>query len=64
MRLVATVNYEQLMATLNDEQRQAVESVEDVVVLAGPGSGKTDTITAKVARLCWMWCPHLRAWLA
>jgi DNA helicase-2/ATP-dependent DNA helicase PcrA len=41
----------ELFERLNDEQRAAVSSSSDCVVVAGPGSGKTDTITAKVAHL-------------
>jgi DNA helicase-2/ATP-dependent DNA helicase PcrA len=37
--------------SLNDEQREAVLHSGDTVVLAGPGSGKTDTVVLKVAYL-------------
>lgn len=40
-----------LVDRLNPEQQAAVESVSNTVVLAGPGSGKTDTIVLKVATL-------------
>ena len=40
-----------LIARLNPEQLVAVEHDNNTVVLAGPGSGKTDTIVVKVARL-------------
>jgi len=40
-----------LLERLNPEQRDAVEHVDNTVVLAGPGSGKTDTIVLKVAHL-------------
>ena len=40
-----------LIARLNLEQLAAVEHDNNTVVLAGPGSGKTDTIVVKVARL-------------
>lgn len=36
---------------LNEEQREAVLHPGDTVVLAGPGSGKTDTLVLKVAYL-------------
>lgn len=36
-------------ARLNDKQREAVDCDEDTVVLAGPGSGKTDTLVLKAA---------------
>ena len=35
----------------NDEQWEAYESDGNCVVLAGPGAGKTKTITIKLARL-------------
>lgn len=45
--------YELAVASLKDnaEQRQALESVSHCVVLAGPGSGKTKTLTLKMASL-------------
>jgi DNA helicase-2/ATP-dependent DNA helicase PcrA len=42
---------ETLLNRLNAEQVAAVEYNDNTVVLAGPGSGKTDTIVLKVARL-------------
>lgn len=44
-------DFEHLMARLNPEQLDAVSQDRDTVVLAGPGSGKTDTTVLKVARL-------------
>lgn len=41
----------QLVDRLNPEQRAAVQAGNNTVVLAGPGSGKTDTIVLKVAAL-------------
>lgn len=38
-------------AKLNDEQKRAVQTEHNTVVLAGPGSGKTDTLVIKVAHL-------------
>lgn len=35
----------------NDDQWQAYESIGNCVILAGPGSGKTKTITVKISRL-------------
>ena len=40
-----------MLSRLNPEQLEAVESDGNTVVLAGPGSGKTDTIVLKVAHL-------------
>lgn len=40
-----------LVARLNSEQRSAIEADGNTVVLAGPGSGKTDTIVVKIATL-------------
>lgn len=42
---------QQLVDRLNPEQRSAVSADSSTVVLAGPGSGKTDTIVLKVAAL-------------
>jgi DNA helicase-2/ATP-dependent DNA helicase PcrA len=38
-------------ARLNDGQREAVDSLESTVVIAGPGSGKTETLAIKAALL-------------
>ncbi|MBA2724560.1 MAG: UvrD-helicase domain-containing protein, partial [Actinobacteria bacterium] len=44
------MNQEQIFAGLNPEQRRAVEAVRGpVVILAGAGSGKTTTITRRIA---------------
>lgn len=37
------------LASLNEQQRQVVESEGNILVCAGPGSGKTHTVTTKVA---------------
>lgn len=38
-------------ARLNDGQREAVDSASSTVVIAGPGSGKTETLAIKAAML-------------
>jgi DNA helicase-2/ATP-dependent DNA helicase PcrA len=53
-------NLDELLSRLNPEQRAAVESNDNAVVLAGPGSGKTDTIVLKVARLLYTQVPAPR----
>jgi DNA helicase-2/ATP-dependent DNA helicase PcrA len=45
------MNWAEEFARLNDEQKAAVRSDDNLVVLAGPGSGKTATLVVKIARL-------------
>ena len=49
-----------LLATLNDSQRAAVACQADqVAILAGPGSGKTHTLTSRTA---WLLADGLKPW--
>src|SRR5271163_4482352 len=44
-------NLQQEYDRLNPEQKEAVRSSGNTVVLAGPGSGKTETLVIKIAHL-------------
>ncbi len=45
-------NFEAAYARLNDEQRRAVDMIEGpVMVIAGPGTGKTEVLTVRIANI-------------
>ncbi len=45
-------NFKELYSSLNEEQKKAVELIDGpVLIVAGPGTGKTNLITARVANI-------------
>jgi DNA helicase II / ATP-dependent DNA helicase PcrA len=52
MSATLTTQFSQFLSTLNSEQAQAVQATEGpVMVLAGPGTGKTQLLSARIAHI-------------
>lgn len=50
--LKSSPKYEKIYKNLNSKQRQAVDAIEGpVMVVAGPGTGKTQILTARIANI-------------
>lgn len=46
------ISFEDILKTLNERQRLAVESIEGpVLIIAGPGTGKTQILAARIANI-------------
>ncbi|MFX5494255.1 UvrD-helicase domain-containing protein, partial [Acinetobacter baumannii] len=51
-RLVQKEQFEQIYGLLNTEQKTAVDHIEGpVMVIAGPGTGKTQILGARIAKI-------------
>lgn len=49
---LTTSNFEQILQKLNEAQRQVVENIDGpLMVIAGPGTGKTMVLTARIANI-------------
>ncbi len=52
MRTLVTSRFEELYKKLNPEQKKAVDTIEGpVMVIAGPGTGKTQILTLRIANI-------------
>ncbi|HRH26515.1 MAG TPA: ATP-dependent DNA helicase [Candidatus Paceibacterota bacterium] len=52
MKAISTTTFDQAYARLNTEQRKAVDAIEGpVVVIAGPGTGKTQILAMRIANI-------------
>ncbi len=52
VRMATSPSYERAYARLNPEQKQAVDAIDGpVMVVAGPGTGKTQILTLRIARI-------------
>ncbi len=52
MTTIPTTEFEKIYSTLNEAQRTAVDTLEGpVMVVAGPGTGKTQVLSARIANI-------------
>ncbi len=50
--LKTTPNFQKIYSNLNEKQKEAVDAIEGpVMVVAGPGTGKTQILTARIANI-------------
>ena len=52
MNIMLTTKFQQLYSQLNSEQKKAVDAIDGpVMVVAGPGTGKTQVLTLRIANI-------------